>query len=202
MPVASSAKEQELPRQTLNWDVDDDWGDEDDDASKTSNLSSKLGDLELSQDLDQDPNGNPLSPQSSGAVAKSFEEASAVVESDQIQDVIMDPPDAGLNNSAIPALFFGGGQNSSSSEKIVGHFKPLFLAVEEEYSGDSGNDLSDHERHLLLEYKTRESLAECDEDKKGQYGHDGYEEVAPRHGDMGLYNFISAISRNHGHVLR
>ena len=94
------------------------------------------------------------------------------------------------------------------------------MAVEDENTLDQTlnsqqKDLSDHERQLLLEYKTKEALDESAEksaaSKKGgkqvqtsSAGSqtDSYEKVKPRHGDMGFHKFLSVIQKNPGHVLR
>ena len=51
--------------------------------------------------------------------------------------------------------------------------------MEEESTSDQ-SDLSEHERQLLIDYKTKESMAEV-EDEKGNkkvgHGQDGYEKV-------------------------
>ena len=96
------------------------------------------------------------------------------------------------------------------------NFRPLYLAVEEENHLDKTSisqqkDLSDHERQLLLEYKTKEALEDSENSRKkqGKKGaastqsqSDSYEKVAPRHGDMGFHKFLSTIQKNPGHVLR
>ena len=46
-----------------------------------------------------------------------------------------------------------------------GTFQSYFIAVEEE-STNNQSDLSEHERQLLIDYKTKESIAEV-EDEKG-----------------------------------
>lgn len=94
------------------------------------------------------------------------------------------------------------------------------MAVEDENTLDQTSnsqqkDLSDHERQLLLEYKTKEALEESAEksaaSKKGGKRvqtssagpqTDSYEKVKPRHGDMGFHKFLSVIQKNPGHVLR
>ena len=159
----------------------------------------------------EDPNGNNISPPPRGAVAMQppmVEEASALVESDEIQEVIVETPDEDLvaNNTLIPELLTM--KNSSGGEKRKGHFLPLYLAVEEEKSKNE-QDLSEHERQLLLEYKTREAVEDMKENKQrkqqpsSQAPGDGfYEKVAPRHGDLGFHQFLSVIQKNPGHVLR
>ena len=85
-----------------------------------------------------------------------------------------------------------------------GTFQSYFIAVEEE-STSNQSDLSEHERQLLIDYKTKESIAEV-EDEKGNKkvgnGQDGYEKVLPRHGDVGFYKFITTINKYPGHILR
>ena len=90
------------------------------------------------------------------------------------------------------------------------------MAVEDENTLDQTSnsqqkDLSDHERQLLLEYKTKEALDESAEksaaSKKVQTSSagpqtDSYEKVKPRHGDIGFHKFLSVIQKNPGHVLR
>jgi hypothetical protein len=56
---------------------------------------------------------------------------------------------------------------ANNVQKRTGHFRPLYLAVEEENHLDKTSisqqkDLSDHERQLLLEYKTKEALEDSD----------------------------------------
>ena len=91
-----------------------------------------------------------------------------------------------------------------------GFFKSYFIAVEEESRIDH-SDLSEHERQLLIDYKTKESTAgdEYEDHEKGRKkqknsndAQDGYEKVIPKHGDVGFYKFVSAINENPGHVLR
>ena len=78
--------------------------------------------------------------------------------------------------------------------------------------------MSEHERQLLLEYKTKEALEEeSSKTPKNRQSQgkvavpvsqsskpltDSYEKVAPRHGDMGFHKFLSVIQKNPGHVLR
>lgn len=147
------------------------------------------------------------------------EEASAEVEADdEIQEVTIESPDLDLvvNNTLIPELF----SKANNATKCTGHFRPLYLAVEDENTLDQTlnsqqKDLSDHERQLLLEYKTKEALDESAEksaaSKKGGKQvqtssagpqTDSYEKVKPRHGDMGFHKFLSVIQKNPGHVLR
>ena len=92
-----------------------------------------------------------------------------------------------------------------------GFFKSYFIAVEEESRIDH-SDLSEHERQLLIDYKTKESTAgdEYEDHEKGSKkqnknsndAQDGYEKVKPKHGDVGFYKFVSAINKNPGHILR
>ena len=124
------------------------------------------------------------------------EVVSADVETDQIQEVILESPDKGdVNNTMIPELF------AAKQEVTVrkGHFCSRYLAVDEEVS--DSKDLSDHERQLLLEYKTKEAVEDEDVPPKG--GSDAcYEKVAPKHGDVGFHKFLSVIQKNPGQVLR
>ena len=75
--------------------------------------------------------------------------------------------------------------------------------------------MSEHERQLLLEYKTKEALEEeSSKTPKNRQSQgkvavpaskpltDSYEKVAPRHGDIGFHKFLSVIQKNPGHVLR
>ena len=75
--------------------MDSDWGDDDDDDA----LDVKFTDLNLSEDA----NGNVAS----GAEAIESDIAVAQVESDQIQEIIIETPDEDLlaNNTMIPELF-------------------------------------------------------------------------------------------------
>ena len=161
------------------------------------------------------------------------EEASADVEADQIQEVTIESPDVDLvaNNTLIPQLFSLANSNASMAKLCTGHFNAIFLAVEEENLGNTSQsskfqqkDLSEHERQLLLEYKTKEALDSEEESfssksstqknssnggKQGKVAvpskpplTDSYEKVVPRHGDMGFHKFLSVIQKNPGHVLR
>ena len=86
------------------------------------------------------------------------------------------------------------------------------MAVEEEpqaglsgLGGRSADDLSDHEKKLLLEYKTKEQTEQTLEVKGHQKGHTGqdcYEKSAPRHGDIGFHKFVQMIRKHPGQVLR
>ena len=88
-------EETQQPAFTLDWGVDSDWGDDDDDDA----LDVKFTDLNLSEDA----NGNVAS----GAEAIESDIAVAQVESDQIQEIIIETPDEDLlaNNTMIPELF-------------------------------------------------------------------------------------------------
>ena len=139
------------------------------------------------------------------------EEASADVENEVMQEIILETENEDLvaNNTLIPELLIQTNAKKNV-EKVKGHFKPIYLAVEEEKSSqNSDTDLSEHERQLLLEYKTREAMADLNESKKKPGGSsdqgqgDGfYEEMAPRHGDVGFHKFLSVIQKNPGHILR
>ena len=93
------------PSFSLDWGVDSDWGDPDDDDfendEQENDLDSKLSDLSLNED----PNGN-VAMDASGAAARNCNEAIAHVESDQIQEIIIETPDEDLvaNNTMIPEL--------------------------------------------------------------------------------------------------
>ncbi len=182
---------------TLDWGVDDDWGQEE---SENDDNSKLLGDLEEDLNcmaLDPDPNGNDPDP--SGAVAMLEEQASADVEEDDpLQEVILETPEHDFNNMhRIPQLFKSAENNL---KRVAGHFKSFYLAVDEEpneaYQQNVGeNFLSEHEKKLLSEYKQVRS-----EDASGDK--DGYEKVAPRHGDVAFHKFLSVIQKNPGQVLR
>lgn len=232
MKVENSSKCDEgiataVTNSTFDWGTEDDggwgtedtsggWGSHDDDeATLSSQLGAmNVGDQGTSEELHlYDPNGNRLSPSGAGgAVAMMVEEATADIEADQIQEVTIESPDVDLvaNNTLIPELF----SRANNPQKRTGHFRPLYLAVEEENQLDKTSisqqkDLSDHERQLLLEYKTKEALEDSENSsrknqgkKQAQPQSDSYEKVAPRHGDMGFHKFLSVIQKNPGHVLR
>lgn len=208
-------------KDTFDWGADDDWGDSEDDSNnineKLQNMA--LGEASTSLQEDHDPNGNRLSPQPRGAIAMmaNVDEASADVETDPIQEVIIETPDQDIiaNNTLIPELF---ARATNNAERRTGRLKPIYLAVDEEQASNSKEaytDLSDHERQLLLEYKTKEAVEEdVDEvhdtgakrkNKKAENAKnnsEGYEKVAPRHGDVGFHKFLSVIQQNPGQVLR
>ena len=207
------------------------WSDDDDEED--SNLTGQLQNLHLRQACnsaaiaeDPDPNGNisvpsqASSPDGAEAMLLSVDEVSADVEADQIQEVIIDSlPNEDLlaNNTAIPQLF---ALTANNPIKRTGHFKPIFLAVEEEpiKAHHPDCDLSAHERQLLVDYKSNEQTLETmpSSEKKGGVGHkkksesssqannaaDGYEKSAPRHGDIGFHKFVSMIKKHPGQVLR
>ena len=196
------------------------WSDDDDEED--SNLTGQLQNLHLNTAAavtdDPDPNGNiaSTSPDGAEAMILSVEEVSADVEADQIQEVIIDSlPNEDLlaNNTAIPQLF---ALTANNPIKRTGHFKPIFLAVEEEpiKAHHPDCDLSAHERQLLVDYKSNEQTLETmpSSEKKGGVGHkkksesssqaDGYEKSAPRHGDIGFHKFVSMIKKHPGQVLR
>ena len=206
----SSSQDQFSAFEEVNWSDDED----------DSNLPGQLQNLHLRPSTsstllaDPDPNGNIASPSPDGAEAMLLsDEVSASVEADQIQEVIIDSPDEDLvaNNTAIPALFALSTANNPI--KRTGHLKPIFLAVEEEPI-KSKDDLSEHERQLLVDYKSNEQSLEGAVEKKGvgnkksgggssqANNSDGYEKSAPRHGDIGFHKFVSMIKKNPGQVLR
>ena len=86
--------------------MDSDWGNDDDDA-----LDVKFTDLNLCEDA----NGNVAS----GAEAIESDIAVAQVESDQIQEIIIETPDEDLlaNNTMIPELF----SKANNAEKRTGN---------------------------------------------------------------------------------
>ena len=117
---------------SLDWGVDSDWGDEETD---NDNLDAKFTELNLSsQQQQQDPNGNNieveafgLAEAASGAQARECDEAVAHVESDQIQEIIIETPDEDLlaNNTMVPELF----AKVNNAAKRTGKFeKQVFLA--------------------------------------------------------------------------
>ena len=87
--------------------MDSDWGNDDDDDA----LDVKFTDLNLSEDA----NGNVAS----GAEAIESDIAVAQVESDQIQEIIIETPDEDLlaNNTMIPELF----SKANNAEKRTGN---------------------------------------------------------------------------------
>ena len=78
--------------------------------------------------------------------------------------------------------------------------------------GAGHDDFSDHERKLLVEYKSKEQSEQNSSDKghkKGQSqaqvgpNNDGhYEKSAPVHGDIGFHKFVKMIKKHPGQVLR
>ena len=74
--------------------------------------------------------------------------------------------------------------------------------------------MTEHERQLLLDYKTRESSIEevCDMsikngDKSAKTSSssscgDAYEKAMPKHGDTLFHKMLSVIAENPGQVLR
>ena len=205
----------------VNWSDDEEVGEGD------SNLTGQLQNLHLNTAAaltdDPDPNGNiaSTSPDGAEAMILSVEEVSADVEADQIQEVIIDSlPNEDLlaNNTAIPQLF---ALTANNPIKRTGHFKPIFLAVEEEpiKAHHPDCDLSAHERQLLVDYQSNEQTLEmipsASAEKKAGVGNkkksesssqanngDGYEKSAPRHGDIGFHKFVSMIKKHPGQVLR
>ena len=89
---------------------------------------------------------------------------------------------------------------------LSGIFEPYFIAVEEESSNEPFDDMSEHERQLLVDYKHKESMVEDEKSSKKTKsvpeGQDGYEKVIPRHGDLGFHKFITTINKHPGHILR
>ena len=87
--------------------MDSDWGNDDDDDA----LDVKFTDLNLCEDA----NGNVAS----GAEAIESDIAVAQVESDQIQEIIIETPDEDLlaNNTMIPELF----SKANNAEKRTGN---------------------------------------------------------------------------------
>ena len=110
-------------------------------------------------------------------------------------------------------LPLGAGSNAmiKRSKKLSGnntlntkdHFLPLFLAVEEESLADNVK-CNEHEKQLLVEYKTKEIEGmHNDGSLQGIKGiSDNYEKVFPKHGDVFLYKMTTIISRNPGQVIR
>lgn len=206
-------------KDTFDWGSgdEDDWGDPDQEEDNSNSINEKMQNMALNEastsHVEEDPNGNRVSPQPRGAIAMeqpSSDQASADVESDLIQEVIIETPDQDViaNNTLIPELFARAANNAG---RTTGSLKPIYLAVDEEtdWQQSYNADLSDHERQLLLEYKTKEAVDEMDHEETGAKRKGGknsssesYEKVAPRHGDVGFHKFLSVIQRNPGQVLR
>ena len=117
MPFSESKDNVQQPTFSLDWGVDSDWGDPDNDDFEDDDLKddldSKLSDLSLNED----PNGN-IAMDASGAAASNCNDAVAHVESDQIQEIIIETPDEDLvaNNTMIPELF----SKANNAEKRTG----------------------------------------------------------------------------------
>lgn len=178
------------------------------------------------------PGFGTSSPTSSGAIGGAVEytelNATAEIEEGGDQDlgeiVAVETPDADLiaNNTCIPELFALAQHvhnkttttTTSASSPLAsrGHvIKPLYLAVEEEVTSSSHatQNLTEHERQLLLEYKVKETEeqarkrpAEASKAVMVDGGADGYEKVKPKHGDVAFHKYLSVINKNPGQVLR
>ena len=123
------AQHQKTSNFSLDWGVDSDWGDEE--TTDNDNLEAKFTELNLYSQ--QDPNGNDIEveafglSEASGAQARECDEAVAHVESDQIQEIIIETPDEDLlaNNTMVPELF----AKVNNAAKRTGKFeKQVFLA--------------------------------------------------------------------------
>ncbi len=133
-------------------------------------------------------------------------------------------------NTLIPELFFGARDNNAAAAAAAAtatanqqqatatttttttavanpHFRPYFLAVDEEHL-NTDKALPEHDRHLLLEYRAREEAEAAKSKGKvssasgGGGDHDGYEKSLPKHGDVWFHKFASVVRQNPGQVLR
>ena len=123
------------------------------------------------------------------------------------------PDSRGLNN--IPLS--NSSKKCSTATTTHTIFTPYFLAVEEEDIRET-DQINDHERQLLSEYKSKEGgiedkLQNMKKEGKGTLtktkrevvsheSSDSYEKTLPKHGDIHLHKMISTISRNPGQVIR
>ena len=129
----------------------------------------------------------------------------------------------GLDNQNIPSGNINNSSISNSSSKCSvpsttsTYFTPYFLAVEEELLTEN-DQYNDHEKQLLLEYKSKETENEdtfqcaqtetkaCHVKSKREAAvrgaSDSYEKALPKHGDILLHKMISTINRNPGQVIR
>ncbi|XP_040581742.1 programmed cell death protein 2-like [Lepeophtheirus salmonis] len=192
------------------------YDDEEEDEEEEEVSTTSTSDFSTSND----PNANdvPSHHKKSSSVGGAAGElrATAVIEEDnegETNVVIIDSPNEAVQAAAtttIPSLFFPTDNVNPGVQSESFVFLPYFLAVEEEYELEEV--VSDHERRLLWEFRSKESMEDEEENKvllnsgacsRGGGGEmDVYEKAVPRHGDIFYHKFLTVLQKNPGQVLR
>lgn len=213
---------------TTSWLADaDDWGDDMNDNLSERNGNNLLSNnaiefnLSLQKEVDEDireefsvlhvddPNANSPasieSPIGGGAVGRlDSPQASAEIDGEESEVVCIDTPTqpqcdlVSLLREVTPFPL----QIEANTETTFS-FVEIFLSVEEE---DSGQDVTQHVRDLLLEYEYRNPDLSTGHDSGDAKTIEGdaekYEKGVPMHGDEMFHNFVSQIQKNPGQILR
>ncbi|XP_055716134.1 programmed cell death protein 2-like isoform X2 [Phlebotomus papatasi] len=177
----------------------DKMSDEDDESNST-----EVDLLNIIENVHIDERNANSGAQEGAAAINNSPKASAEIETDETELIIIDTPEAPQRD--LIALFK---QNSVlSSEQVNLTLRSFFISVDEE--NQSSVDNSDHIRDLIHEYQKKDDdLKKSPEgasagDKRGELLGDGeqYEKGVPAHGDVMFHAFITRIQENPGQILR
>uniref|UniRef100_A0A1L8DJB5 Putative programmed cell death protein n=1 Tax=Nyssomyia neivai TaxID=330878 RepID=A0A1L8DJB5_9DIPT len=174
--------------------------DEDDESNST-----EIDLLNIIENVHIDERNANSGAQEGGAAAmNNAPKASAEIETDETELIIIDTPDAPQRD--LIALFKQN--NVLSSDQVNLTLRSFFLTVDEEAKSTQEN--TDHIRDLIQEYqkkdddlkKSPEGASACE--KRGELLGDGehYEKGIPAHGDLMFHAFITRIQENPGQVIR
>ncbi|KAL3276649.1 hypothetical protein HHI36_012021 [Cryptolaemus montrouzieri] len=226
-PVAEEASQYVAKANTINWCVEaDDW-DDDNNANDNEENGNIINSERISDEDDEsfsldesirctfenltvdDKNAN-IGAQGGAVGRQHSPAASAEIEGDEGEIITIDSPTKPQNDMAalfhenipLPAEICNGGGNLKRCPTI--QFSAFFMNVWEE--SDNSSKISDkHVKDLLQEYQHNEdfsmSNAESESDRQCE-SFEKYEKDVPAHGDKMFHYFLSRIQRNPGQILR
>ncbi|GAB0091503.1 programmed cell death protein 2-like [Sergentomyia squamirostris] len=179
----------------------DKMSDEDDESNSTEvDLLNIIENVHIDE-----RNANSAAQEGGAAGANSPPRASAEIETDEAEVIIIDTPEAPQRD--LIALFKQN--NVLSSEMVNLTLRSFFISVDEE--ARPACESSDHIRDLIHEYQKKdEDIKKSPEgasgggEKRGEILGDGeqYEKGVPAHGDLMFHAFITRIQENPGQILR
>ncbi|XP_055696321.1 programmed cell death protein 2-like [Lutzomyia longipalpis] len=209
----AGANDWDVPEETKTADVEncneengntiskiDKMSDEDDESNST-----EIDLLNIIENVHIDERNANSGAQEGGAAAmNNAPKASAEIETDETELIIIDTPDAPQRD--LIALFKQN--NVLSSDQVNLTLRSFFITVDEEVKSTQEN--TDHIRDLIHEYQKKDDdLKKSPEgasagEKRGEMLGDGehYEKGIPAHGDVLFHAFITRIQENPGQIIR